>query len=149
MIILRLSAYTSFFCVFGFCSSAHSPSPSFLPFSFHSSQQNDDQETALFLACESGHSDLVSVLLRAGASPSHTDSSLLTPLHCACVGGVTEVARMVIFGAQSAPLVDVNARDSLGKSPLHYAVQNQLGDMVSFLVTEARADMNVRDNDGK
>ena len=49
--------------------------------------ENENSDTPLHLACLQGHTDVVKVLLEAGAEVEARNSSLWTPLDCASAKG--------------------------------------------------------------
>jgi len=82
-----------------------------------------------------GHKDVVDLLLAAGAdvnvrvSPKGPDSpNQWTPLHYAAYGGHAEIGRALLGKG-----ADVNARDLWGKTPLHYAREQNKTDMLKLL----------------
>ena len=76
-----------------------------------------DDETPLLASVEDHHEELVRALLRAHADVLATDKFRQTALHKAARSGGTAVANL--FAKAKA---DVNARDSLGMCPMHFAV---------------------------
>jgi ankyrin repeat protein len=108
--------------------------------------------TALTLAVAQGgndvtdRSDLIAVLLAAGANPNARNEKALVPLHMAIShsmrpGGVEVVRLLAAAGA------DLGSRDELGSSPLHIAVREASDEVVGILL-DAGADVNLRDKHG-
>nr|CAD2139141.1 unnamed protein product [Meloidogyne enterolobii] len=62
--------------------------------------QNND--TALTLACDGGHKELVSLLIKRGAHLEHRDKKGFTPLILAAARGHEEVCRLLIEGGAQA-----------------------------------------------
>jgi ankyrin repeat protein/Flp pilus assembly protein TadD len=96
--------------------------------------------TALHLAAREGHTEVVRMLLFAGADV-HTGSRT-TPLHLAAARGEEASARMLIdYGA------NVDARTDEGASTLHFAALEGRSAMLVALLS-AGADIEARDQDG-
>ncbi|KAL5089035.1 hypothetical protein Trisim1_005892 [Trichoderma cf. simile WF8] len=76
--------------------------------------------TALFLASQYGHSDIVAQLIAAGANMAICNKQKQSPLHIACqMGNSKIVAKLVAAGANP------NGRDQLQKTPLNLALENR------------------------
>ncbi|OPB36258.1 hypothetical protein A0O28_0110340 [Trichoderma guizhouense] len=76
--------------------------------------------TALFLASQHGHSDIVTQLIAAGADLAICDEQKQSPLHIASkMGNSKIVAKLVAAGANP------NGQDQLKKTPLHLALENR------------------------
>jgi ankyrin repeat protein len=90
----------------------------------------------LHLACWHDRSDVVSVLLTAGADPNAETKVGKTPLHMAKSHAI--VTELINAGAE------VNARDSRGNSPLHFARDTT----IARALIRAGADVCVAANDG-
>jgi len=76
--------------------------------------------TALHLACERGHIDVVRVLLDNHAQPSPAELfNLDTPLHYAAANDHDAICALLISHG-----VDANLRNRTGDTPLHIAVAN-------------------------
>lgn len=69
--------------------------------------------TILHVAAESGHCNLVELILKAGCDPNCTTREGNTPLHYAATNGKIDAARMLLlWGA------DVNRVGQMGSTPL-------------------------------
>jgi hypothetical protein len=62
----------------------------------------------------------------------------MTPLHNAASYNLLEVAKHIVELGD----VDVNSRDNMGYTPLHWAARNKHVDMVWLLVTKGKARVN-------
>jgi len=101
-----------------------------------------DQTTSLHLAVESGHVDVVNMLLEAGADASAANIHGVTPLLIACVRNSSEIALSVIrAGAE----LDTIARN--GATPLLAATQSDNEVIVNALL-QAGADVEFMNSDG-
>ncbi|CAG0911339.1 unnamed protein product, partial [Cyprideis torosa] len=99
--------------------------------------------TPLHYCSEGGHSAVVLLLLGRGAEVDRREEMGMTPLYLACSEGHVSVAReLVAHGA------DVNARDRGGCTPLIGASYGGHVETVEFLVREAKADLEGRENIG-
>jgi len=88
--------------------------------------QNEKQESALFIACQVGNPEVVSILLRHNADSSEADIYDTSCLHVCATPAVAEV--LLSEGA------DVDAANKLGLTPLHYHVLHNNLDMVKVLL---------------
>jgi ankyrin repeat protein len=96
--------------------------------------------TALHTVCRRNYrAHLIPILAAAEADVNSEEKYRgFTPLHFACLlGNVDSVNAMLDAGAS------VNARDKLGQTPLHTAVQNHHPAIVGTLL-EAKADKNLK-----
>ena len=63
-----------------------------------------------------------------------------TPLYAACIGDHREIIKLLIdFG------YDVNHQDKEGKTPLHITFENHAPDLAQILITEFKANTEIRD----
>jgi ankyrin repeat protein len=101
-------------------------------------------ETAVLIACREGHTDVVRLLLGAGAHAALPGTNGLTPLMYAAEGGhVGVVQALVTHGCG-----DLNARDEeYGLTALSMASLNGHGEVVKLLLG-ARADWSIANSDG-
>src|SRR5262245_17173972 len=99
-----------------------------------------DESTPLSFALQCQNSDIVQLLLDAGADPTGRDSDSRTPLHDARDAALA--ATLIERGA------DVNARTSDGITPLHLACARDGIDVVAVLLDHG-ADVDALDNEGR
>lgn len=101
------------------------------------------ERTALHAVASVGSPDLIDKLVALGADVNARDFDGFTPLIMAVQGEVPpNVVKLLQFGAE------VNARGGyLGYSALHWAVVMDKPAVTSWLIN-AKADVNVKDNDG-
>lgn len=135
--------------------------------------RNQDGRTAAHIAAERGFTDILDVLLKAGAKIDLRDRKGKTPLILAIQGGFEDaVGTLVDAGADlhseediNQPLVvlaaqhqrigaarillcqgaAVDSRDSDQRTALHYAVAYENAELVKFLLSY-KADMNLGDS---
>ncbi|MBS0606227.1 MAG: ankyrin repeat domain-containing protein [Verrucomicrobia bacterium] len=92
--------------------------------------------TPLHLACGSGDSELVRLLIEAKANINDQDKDGDTPLHGACQSGHLQVAELLIkVGA------DISIKGEYGYTPLHDASYRGYSEIVRLLIN-AKADVN-------
>jgi len=92
-----------------------------------------------------GDLDAVKELLKLRVLPSCQDPSNVarpTPLHNAALKGHIDVAEALLDMRKYTKL-DVNAKDTYGWTPLHYAVSQKRTEMVKYLVRRG-ASVNAR-----
>ncbi|MEE3719782.1 ankyrin repeat domain-containing protein [Tumidithrix elongata RA019] len=98
--------------------------------------------SALQIASEVGHVNIVSFLLSKGALPNTQDTVGYSPLHAACGSGSLEIVCMLIAAG-----ADVNIRAwNNGVTPLHLAVRNY-PEILKVLI-DAKADLNPKASSG-
>jgi len=89
---------------------------------------DDSHRTPLHTAASRNCTNVISVLLQAGAKLEARDQAGETPLHVAAQEGFIDAARMLIqAGAR------INARDNDGHTPLKRAIDYEKTTMVEFL----------------
>jgi ankyrin repeat protein len=105
----------------------------------------EDGFTPLGLACYFGHHDVARYLVLKGADvnlPSNNGFHVY-PLHSACAGNYTQIARMLIENGSL-----INIKQQAGATPLHAAAQNGNLDLL-ILLLENGAEVNIRMEGGK
>ncbi|CAB0038708.1 unnamed protein product [Trichogramma brassicae] len=109
-------------------------------------------DTPLHSALETGCSDCVEMLMRRGADPSSVNEEGSTPLHSICHlnGGDEDLLTMFLeINAELDQLVpdQINARNKLGNTPLHLAVEYRHNRLVESLLRNG-ADPNLANEEG-
>ncbi|EDQ86259.1 uncharacterized protein MONBRDRAFT_11038 [Monosiga brevicollis MX1] len=118
------------------------PAPFSPPFMIHLYNMMDNK-TPLHYACDSGHDNVVEMLLKHGADANAKDKDNKTPLYYACRNCHDNVVGMLLkHGA------DANAKDNDNKTRLHYACDSGHDNLVEMLLKHG-ADANAKDKDGK
>uniref|UniRef100_A0ABD2WL77 Protein disulfide-isomerase n=1 Tax=Trichogramma kaykai TaxID=54128 RepID=A0ABD2WL77_9HYME len=115
--------------------------------------QNDKGQTPLHLALLNCRRGLIELLLRKGADPNLADEKGMTPLHLIC----ERYDNHELFCAAAEFFFDINsdirktvqldARDSNGNTPIHFALSYQNNMMVELLLRRG-ANPNLINNDG-
>lgn len=106
--------------------------------------RDSEGRTALMLSIYADFSQSVSLLLRAGASPSIKDNRGRTALMFACFGHHYEAAQLMMSGATVNEYI--NSQDDHGNTALMWAITNQKEDVASLLIRSG-ADVNIRDDE--
>ena len=99
--------------------------------------------TALMVACQRGNTDVINILLNAGADPNIADEKGAACIHHAVGGGCRKevLLRLISRGA------DVNATTKINRTALKIACLNRNEDAINVLLN-AGADSNIADADG-
>ena len=101
-----------------------------------------DDETPLYIACESGNADAVALLLKIGANPNYQTRDGTTPLCIASQNGYTTTIALLLE-ANANP--DLQRND--GESPLHIASKKGFSNIIALLL-KANANPNLQANNG-
>jgi ankyrin repeat protein len=89
---------------------------------------DDSKRTPLHAAASRNCTNVISVLLPAGAKIESKDKAGETPLHVAAQEGFTDAARLLIEAG-----ANINARDNDGNTPLKRALDYEKPAMVELL----------------
>lgn len=135
----------------------------------------DNGVTPLLVASLNGHSDIVEVLINAGADVDAKDNAGVTPLIAAAYCGHAKTVKKLIEAKASLDMynkngatalmaasinrkttaakmlisagADVNRKDVAGMTPIMLAIKNDLPLLTKALL-EAKANLNITDNQG-
>ncbi|XP_067654407.1 uncharacterized protein [Haliotis asinina] len=102
---------------------------------------DENRKTALSLAAENGHMDIVELLLPSVNNIHAKDSLGMTALHCAAEKGQIDVIHVLVQNG-----IKINEPDAFGRTALHHAAWGGHEDVVCCLVQEG-ADVNRKDVD--
>ena len=137
---------------------------------------DDDRCTALHLAADKNHADVVQVLIDAGADIEARDNTGYSPLHFACRSGSLDTVKLLVRAGAGVcvtgndghtcltiaawnghtetvryvlflPEVEVDHANHKGCTALHWAADNNHTDVLQVLI-DAGADIEARDNTG-
>ena len=97
-------------------------------------------ETLLNIAIERQRTEIVRLMLKAGARANQLDYAENTPLHIAAETGNVDIAKMLLAATE----LDLNHRNLRGETPLLIAGSKGHQPLVQLLV-EAGADAQIRD----
>ena len=88
-----------------------------------------------------GELSIVKDILDNHSTTLMPDENGQTSLYAACIGDHREIVKVLIdFGH------DVNHQDNEGKTPLHITFENHAPDLAQTLITEFKADTEIREN---
>ncbi|CAE6968401.1 secG [Symbiodinium natans] len=90
--------------------------------------ERHSKRTALMMAAQGGHLDVVKTLLTSKADTTQVDIEMQTALHWAAVGGRTEVARLL------AALGQKDAKNEQGETPAMVAEKMKHRDTAASLM---------------
>jgi len=103
-----------------------------------------DGESVVHAAIRGEDTDILAIILEAGADPNIPSYLGKFPLHLAVERNLLAVVRQMAEHG-----VDLEARDQVaGRTALHLAVDRQLEEMVRYLVKEAKVDLSREDYSG-
>lgn len=129
--------------------------------------KDEYERTVLHVAAECNKNPkVITILIKIVANVNAVDYCGQTALHCAAACNenpeiITEFTKKIFktvdIDSQTIPRykfikvnVDVNVKDSRGKTALHYAIElNQNSKVAITLIQDKKLDVNVKDNDGE
>lgn len=118
----------------------------FSGFQAQQSQSTQIDDSTPWVAAGDGNLPLLqSSIAQLGLPPNASDSNGFTFLHAACGYGRLEVIRWLIGLNTDAVVIDINAKDGDGDTPLHHCDDV---DSAKILI-EVGADDTITNNDGK
>ncbi|XP_051171211.1 ankyrin repeat domain-containing protein 27-like [Leptopilina boulardi] len=92
---------------------------------------NSQGQTALHIACDNGHVEIVQLLLDAGANVNVINKIQgQTPLHLACLNNHTKVIKLLL----NCGNCNINAKDNFGDTPLHLMIRNENSKIAELLL---------------
>ena len=86
------------------------------------------KQTLLFIAADTGRTDVVKMLLDRGASVNAVSATLLTPLHVAAGKGYFDIAKMLLDKGAS-----LDAKSNTGETPLDWAKGSRNKEVIDLL----------------
>ena len=93
--------------------------------------QDRDEQTALHLAVENGHIDIVKICIDKGANVNFVKTNMITPLHLACTSGQVDIVQILVESE-----ANIEAKNALQETPLHRAALFNRVKIVDFLLKE-------------
>jgi ankyrin repeat protein len=99
--------------------------------------------SALQLACEDNHVEVVKILLSYKADARAVSSGGWTALHNSCQNGHLGVVAALL---EPSVNVNINAELSNGMTPCHWAAYNGHVEVVKLLLTRPDLDISIKDN---
>ncbi len=105
--------------------------------------ENEDGETALYLACDWEKPEVVSLLLKAGANINIKGKYKDSLFYEACESGNEDIVSMLVKAG-----ADVNSKNRYKNPALFAACENGNSEIVSLLI-KAGANINLKNEDGE
>jgi len=101
--------------------------------------KNEQEQTALHLAVEGGHTAVVRLLMAEGeANINAMDENYQTALHLAAERGNAAIVRLLMAEGKA----DVHAKDVCGETALHRAAERGHEPSARWLIVEGKANVN-------
>lgn len=123
-----------------------SPTGGFGGFQAQEPQSAQIDESTPWVAAGDGDLALLQTsITQLGLSPNAADSNGFTFLHAACGYGRVEVIQWLLGLNKDTVVIDVNAKDGDGDTPLHHCDDVESAKML----IEAGADRTIQNDDGK
>ena len=92
---------------------------------------NRDKETALHLAVENNHIDIVELCIKKGFKVNSERENMISPLHLACTSGMIDIAKLLVENG-----ANIESTNSLKETPLHRASMFNRTDIIEYLLSE-------------
>src|SRR3989338_796501 len=89
------------------------------------SYQNEDGRTPLYAACQSGHHQVVEILLAAGASKESLTKCVSTPLHVACEGGHNQAVELLLAAGVNKETLNYSRRKPIDVAGTGWGVKEE------------------------
>jgi len=106
---------------------------------------NHNQATPLYIACQQGHAEVVSILLGdMRVEVNRPNGNEVTPFYIACQKGHLKVMSLLLADTR----IDVSKAMNKGSTPLDIACQNDRKEVVSLLLKDLRVDVNFQQIEG-
>lgn len=120
-----------------------------IPFHDSNSPSNIPRKISIHQLVEAGRVQNIPALLqRTPALINSHNKEGYTPLHTACLKGLTDCAQILLeIGSTQSPKIDIEGRDKTGWTPLHCASLNGHKECVAMLI-ENKADVNAVTTNG-
>ena len=91
--------------------------------------EDRDGQTALHLAVENGHIEIVELCLETGANVNHFNTNLITSMHLAATSGKLEIVKVLVEHD-----ANIEATNALQETPLHRAALFNRVNIVQYLL---------------
>ena len=109
---------------------------------------NNDKQTALHIAFGNGHSHIAEYLLtQAKCNPNFKGNHGNTPLHIASRDNFYDIVKLIVENVYNI-MVDVHLTNNHRQTALHLACKNGHNDIVKFLLSQAKCNPNVKEENG-
>ena len=107
---------------------------------------DEEQSTPLHVAIDSGHLNVVKVLLEFGASPIARNGDQIPPFHLACFQGRLEMVEAMV---EQGGLEIIHEPSSSGQTPLHWGSRSiHSGHIIRYLISKG-ANLSHVDSQGQ
>eukprot|EP00033_Pygsuia_biforma_P002097 GCRY01002328.1.p1 GENE.GCRY01002328.1~~GCRY01002328.1.p1 ORF type:complete len:316 (-),score=62.51 GCRY01002328.1:94-1041(-) len=104
-----------------------------------------DGNTAIHLACASGHPSALATLISIGADPALKNNAGETPLHLAAMNGSEKSVQILLQEPHALNAID--EKEKFGQTALHYATKRNHLSIMKTLI-ELYCDLMERDENG-
>ncbi|XP_065649244.1 transient receptor potential cation channel subfamily A member 1-like [Hydra vulgaris] len=104
---------------------------------------NRNEQTALHLAVENNHIDIVKYCINKGSDVNLAQANMNSPLHLACNSGFFEIAKLLIESG-----ANIESKNPLQETPLHKATLFNHFEVIKFLLARG-VDVECCDKDNQ